>query len=56
MKTATNENDVQSKNEGQFGLVSDERMAELKEQLLKLLKEKATNTSDNDKIVAQKKR
>jgi hypothetical protein len=46
MKTATNEKDEKPKNEGQFGLVSDERMAELKELLRKKLGGETTPKED----------
>lgn len=39
----TPKEDEKPKNEGQFGFVSDERMAELKEQMRKLLKEEERN-------------
>ena len=56
MKTAPNEKDEKPKNEGQFGLVSDERMAELKELLRKKLKEEERNKNKNcNKFVTQKK-
>lgn len=50
MKTETNEKDEKPKNEGQFGFVSEERYAELKERLLKLLKEEEERNKNKNCI------